>query len=1052
MADDLMIEVTGSAKTAESALDRVTKKLETLKETFDRLAPSVKEFTDRMNSIASSSKAISSLKKITESTQRSALSAKDAESRMAMYQARLDRATLSMNKTRVASERLAAAQRKLNQASGIDAANQAFLNSFKYKGPSGVASSYLPTPDTTPSVTPVPGSSRLASSIVDAQSTAQKAAFNINTTPALTKLQEVQAYIESLTPSVSKMSSKAQSDFQGLSSKLTLLAQQIDNQRAMWSKLASAQGQAASKFGENSNQALKLEKQMLSTDSAIGRLIDKQDKLKAKMSQITDATKKSSGGFFSFGKAGEDSAKKSVSGMTKLLRMVKSVTISLLTFKALTAIQQGFQTGIQNIAQASSEANYYLSAIATSSLYMKNSLGAALMPVIQALTPYITGFTDALANLFNTIGMLTARIFNGATSVTIAKKANVDYAASLGKSNTAAKELQRTIAGFDEINALSNPSSDSASSAAPGMPNVGTMFETVDVPNWVDKIGSFTDKIKNLVSGWWNGLTDAQKWGAGLGGSAGAIIGGIIGKLIGGPMGAAIGVMLGGVVGTVIGTWWAGLTEKQKWYSGIGAGAGALIGGFVGNMIAGPLGAKVGALLGAGIGGIAGAWWAELTNKQKWAAGIGAGAGATIGGIIGGLVAGPIGIAIGATFGGIVGAVTGKWWTELTAEQKWKVGAGAAAGATIGGIVGTLIAPGIGTVLGAALGGAIGTAITANWEKIKQWLSNIGENINKWCVDTWKNITSVFEEKWNALVNFFSVNVPQWLKSVGDWFNEIPYKLGYALGEAVANVLNFGTKFSKWVSEDLGVIIGNIQAWFDQLPGKIGTALSNALTSVVKWGANLVQTAKTEIPKFVQTVLTGLAILPIKATEIGKNLVAGIWDGIKGAASWLSDKIKEFCKGVTDGFNLRFEIHSPSRLFREQIGKNLALGLGYGFIDNMKSITDKMVSSVPNTFTMDAAVSFPDLSATPKLDFGPNIDFSESNNAFSGASYGIAEGLGIGNTSKDADRIISRLDSLEDAIKNMKMVFVANNREIAEASNAGNKLLDRARHPIASST
>lgn len=131
---------------------------------------------------------------------------------------------------------------------------------------------------------------------------------------------------------------------------------------------------------------------------------------------------------------------------------------------------------------------------------MKNSLGAALMPVIQALTPYITGFTDALANLFNTIGMLTARIFNGATSVTIAKKANVDYAASLGNSNKAAKELQRTIAGFDEINALSKPSSDSAASATPGMPDVKTMFETVQIPEWVNNVGKIADKVKTALS------------------------------------------------------------------------------------------------------------------------------------------------------------------------------------------------------------------------------------------------------------------------------------------------------------------------------------------------------------------------------------------------------------------------------------------------------------------------------------------------------------------------------------------------------------------------
>lgn len=1046
MADDLMIEVTGSAKTAESALDRVTKKLETLKETFDRLAPSVKEFTDRMNSIASSSKAISSLKKITESTQRSALSAKDAESRMAMYQARLDRATLSMNKTRVASERLAAAQRKLNQASGIDAANQAFLNSFKYKGPSGVASSYLPTPDTTPSVTPFPGSSRLASSIVDAQSTAQKAAFNINTTPALTKLQEVQAYIDSLTPSITEMSSKAQADFQGMATKLTTIAQQIDNQRAMWSKLASAQGQAASKFGENSNQALKLEKQMLSADSAIGRLIDKQDKLKTQMSQITDASKKTSAGFWSFGKAGEDSAKKSVSGMTKLLRMVKSVTISLLTFKALTAIQQGFQTGIQNIAQASSEANYYLSAIATSSLYMKNSLGAALMPVIQALTPYITGFTDALANLFNTIGMLTARIFNGATSVTIAKKANVDYAASLGKSNTAAKELQRTIAGFDEINALSKPSSDSASSATAGMPDVGTMFETVDVPKWANKIGGFTDKVKKLISGWWNDLTDSQKWGAGVGATAGATIGGIVGKLIGGPMGAAIGIVLGGVVGTVIGAWWAGLTTPEKWAVGIGATAGALIGGIVGGLLTtgNPIGIAVGSLLGATAGTLIGKWWADLTLPEKWGAGIGAGAGTIIGGIIGGILTGgnPIGIAVGVALGGTVGAIIGQWWTDLTTPEKWGVGIGAGAGSVIGGIIGSLIGGPIGTVIGVTLGGTIGTIIGKWWADLttqKKWSVGIGAGAGA-------TVGGII----GGLIG----------GPIGVAVGGI---LGGTIGTIIGNWWDTFTTKQKWqigtagIGSIIGGFIGTIL--FGPLGTILGVAIGDLAGSLIeKFWDFLSNKNNWKIGKGVGIAAT---IGGIIGAIIGGPLGAAIGAAIAGGTAFVVSKyVSEHANGTSfhpGGPALVNDQVGP--VFRELIqfpngtsflpkGRNVFLPdmpAGTKVLSAMK--TKQMFSNYANGIgTIDTENLLPRFSMED-LRFNPKYEVNSD--TFSSVSSGISGSNSIeGLASQIASGFADVKASIEGLDLNIKLY--ANNREIAESANAGNRLLDRARHSVAS--
>lgn len=224
--------------------------------------------------------------------------------------------------------------------------------------------------------------------------------------------------------------------------------------------------------------------------------------------------------------------------------------------------------------------------------------------------------------------------------------------------------------------------------------------------------------IGALIGNWWAGLTSSERWGAGIGGGAGAIIGAIIGGLIGGPIGAVIGGLLGGTIGMLIGKWWADLTDTQKWSVGIGGGAGAVIGGIIGFLIAGPMGAAIGALLGAGIGGLIGDWWAGLTDQQKWANG-GSAAGGTIGGIIGFLIAGPIGAVIGLSLGTVIGGLVGNWWSEMTDQQKWTAGVGAGAGAIIGGIIGTLICPGLGTAVGALLGGGLGAWIGKYWEDMK---------------------------------------------------------------------------------------------------------------------------------------------------------------------------------------------------------------------------------------------------------------------------------------------------------------------------------------------
>ena len=81
--------------------------------------------------------------------------------------------------------------------------------------------------------------------------------------------------------------------------------------------------------------------------------------------------------------------------------------------------------------------------------------------------------------------------------------------------------------------------------------------------------------------------------------------------------------------------------------------------------------------------------------------------------------------------------------------------------------------------------------------------------------------------------------------------------------------------------------------------------------------------------------------------NIGKNIVEGLWDGIKGAADWLGDKISGFVGGVVDGVKGFFGIHSPSTVFRDEVGKQLAAGIGLGFTDEMDSVSKQMQKAIP---------------------------------------------------------------------------------------------------------
>ena len=127
----------------------------------------------------------------------------------------------------------------------------------------------------------------------------------------------------------------------------------------------------------------------------------------------------------------------------------------------------------------------------------------------------------------------------------------------------------------------------------------------------------------------------------------------------------------------------------------------------------------------------------------------------------------------------------------------------------------------------------------------------------------------------------------------------------------------------------------------------------------------------------IQTIWDGLKSLPSKMLEVGKNLIQGIWNGISNAVGWLWDKISGFCSGIVDKIKGFFGIHSPSKVFADEVGKFLALGLGEGFDDNLGKVYKNMQSAVDfETQKLSANLS---TTATNNKLFTANITVSPSN-------------------------------------------------------------------------
>ena len=215
------------------------------------------------------------------------------------------------------------------------------------------------------------------------------------------------------------------------------------------------------------------------------------------------------------------------------------------------------------------------------------------------------------------------------------------------------------------------------------------------------------------------------------------------------------------------------------------------------------------------------------------------------------------------------------------------------------------------------------------------------------------------------------------------------------LPEVISSIVGFVTENLPTILEQ-GVqilmslatgIIGALPELIGQIPaiisGIVGT-LSENFPSIVSTGVTLLLELGSgiisAIPQLVaQLPAIGVAILgafgeiPGMVLDVGKSIVEGLWSGISSMASWVADKVKGFASGIVDGIKGFLGIHSPSTVFAG-IGEDSGRGVGVGFSNIMKSVSEDMQNAIPTDLDGPEIgapiVPDPDTSALSNREYG----------------------------------------------------------------------------------
>ena len=201
------------------------------------------------------------------------------------------------------------------------------------------------------------------------------------------------------------------------------------------------------------------------------------------------------------------------------------------------------------------------------------------------------------------------------------------------------------------------------------------------------------------------------------------------------------------------------------------------------------------------------------------------------------------------------------------------------------------------------------------------------------------------------------------IKGVDNFLSTVKEKLPGVLQSGKETILSLVSGIIKnlpvLVESAIKAVAGFIAALAKNLPSIIKTGIEFIVSlafGLIKAIPELVK----KLPQIITAIVKGLISGVGSIAGVGLDLVKGLWNGIKDATGWILDKIKGFGQSVLDGIKDIFGIHSPSTVFRDEVGKNLALGLGEGFTGEMGSVTKDMANlaeSALNSFDIGNPLS-----------------------------------------------------------------------------------------------
>lgn len=273
------------------------------------------------------------------------------------------------------------------------------------------------------------------------------------------------------------------------------------------------------------------------------------------------------------------------------------------------------------------------------------------------------------------------------------------------------------------------------------------------------------------------------------------------------------------------------------------------------------------------------------------------------------------------------------------------------------GLVAGVLVAGLG-LLNTQFGEQINTILTTMQLKGPEVITNFCNGI----VTALPNLIAQGGQILNNLMLAITANLPAIIQGgiaiISSLISGIAQQLPTLIPTAVNMILTLATSLLSNIDQiiDAGIdlLVGLAQGLVNALPqlinkaptiiGQLASAIIRNLPKILQAGIKILGMLATGLIQAVPQLISKIpsiisqiknAFTSIDWGTVGSNIIKGIASGLKSAGGAIVEAAKNAAKSALNAAKDFLDIHSPSRVFRDQVGKMMALGMGIGFDKNV---------------------------------------------------------------------------------------------------------------------